>query len=253
MNFSHAAFAPYRPLMDESLPQQGTDSLNTLAARHGIRHDNGSTLRFVPANRAGSAADYEQSINRTAHIPTREDNLHDFLNALVWLRFPRLKSALNLRHCQMLEHAQERRQRGRLRDQLTLLDESGVLVASPRRDLLDLLRDKRWVELFWQGRDDVAKHMTFIVVGHGLLEKCARPFSGMTGKCLIMETDETRPQELDRLAAKRVNNASALSLPPLPILGIPDWDNNDSLRYYQNTDVFRPKRADQGRMSQTHS
>lgn len=253
MDFSHAAFAPYRSLLDACHPRPGVDALNALAAHQRARHDNGQALRFVPASRPGSAAEYEQSIHRTAHIPTREDNLHDFLNALVWLRFPRVKSALNLRHCRMLEHAGEHKQRGRLRDQLTLLDESGVLVASPRRDLLDLLRNKHWVELFWHGRDDVVRHMTFIVVGHGLLEKCASPFASMTGKCLIMETDASRPQELDRLAANVVDQASALSLPPLPILGIPGWDRNDSIRYYQDANVFRPLRASQRPNSQAHS
>jgi len=34
---------------------------------------------------------------RAAEIATREHNWHDLLNALVWLRFPGLKSVLNRR------------------------------------------------------------------------------------------------------------------------------------------------------------
>lgn len=214
-------------------------SLNTLAERLGLRHDNGNPIHFESGDMPGHAAEYEQRIFRSGRIPTRENNPHDFLNALVWLRFPKLKSALNIRHCKMLEHPDERKQRGKVRDQLTLLDESGVLVASPGRDLLNLLQEKRWVELFWQAREEVAAHMTFIVVGHGLLEKCMQPFASMTGKCLLMETRETLPEKLDSLAAGEIEHASMLTLPPVPVLGIPGWDDNNNIRYYQNTRVFR--------------
>lgn len=214
-------------------------SLNTLAERLGLRHDNGNPIHFESGDMPGHAAEYEQRIFRSGRIPTRENNPHDFLNALVWLRFPKLKSALNIRHCKMLEHPDERKQRGKVRDQLTLLDESGVLVASPMQDMLNLLQEKRWVELFWQAREEVAAHMTFIVVGHGLLEKCMQPFASMTGKCLLMETRETLPEKLDSLAAGEIEHASMLTLPPVPVLGIPGWDDNNNIRYYQNTQVFR--------------
>jgi hypothetical protein len=29
-------------------------------------------------------------------------------------------------------------------------------------------------------------------------------------------------------------------LPPLPVLGIPGWDDNASVAYYRNTEIFRP-------------
>lgn len=252
MDFSHPAFSPYRDLIDQLDPASSIASINTLAEKLGLQHDNGNPLHFESGDMPGHAAEYEQCIFRNGRIPTRENNLHDLLNALVWLRFPRLKSALNLRHCQMLEHPLERRQRGRLRDQLTLLDESGVLVASPRLDLLNLLQEKRWVDLFWHARDDVMKHMTFIIVGHGLLDKCIKPFASMTGKCLLMETGETLPEKLDLLAAGMAGNSPMLTLPPLPVLGIPGWDNNDSIRYYQNDSIFRPQ-THPGLAPQTHS
>ncbi|NWG39435.1 MAG: DUF3025 domain-containing protein [Hydrogenophilaceae bacterium] len=179
---SHPAFSPYRGLIDRVDLPCPIERLNQLAEELKLRHDNGKALRFETGIMPGHAADYELSIAQRGIIPTRENNLHDLLNALVWMRFPGLKSALNLRHCQMLENPQERRQRGALRDQLTLLDESGVLVASTSTDLLGLLEEKCWVELFWDRRKDVIRQMTFIVVGHGLLEKCTSPFASMTGK-----------------------------------------------------------------------
>ncbi len=253
MNFSHPAFTPYQHLIAGLNPRDLIASLNALAASQNLRHKNGNALCFESGDMPGHAAEYEQRIFNSGHIPTRENNPHDFLNALAWLRFPGLKSALNLRHCERLAHPEERRQRGKLRDQLTLLDESGVLVASSRRDLLKLLMEKRWVELFWQAREEVVSHMTFIVAGHGLLEKCFRPFASMTGKCLLMETEETAAEKLDALAASIVGQASVLTLPPLPILGIPGWDDNHDIRYYQNTQVFRPASGQLGLAPQAHS
>lgn len=140
----------------------------------------------------------------------------------------------------MLENPEERKRRGSVRDQLTLLDESGILVASAMPALLNLLEGKRWEDLFVHAREDVLHHMTFIVVGHGLLEKCVVPFASMTGKCLFMETGDKLPESLDKIAASLVLNLPSLTLPPLPIQGIPDWDENEHPAYYHNTGVFRP-------------
>jgi hypothetical protein len=241
--FSHPAFAPYQALIGRLPPAPDIPALNTLAAQTGLCHADGRPLRFTSKALPRSATAYEQQIFHEGRIPTREDNLHDFLNALVWLRFPALKSALNRRHCQMLAQDEERRQRGKVRDALTLLDESGVLVASPRQDLLDRLANKDWVALFWDARAEIDTHLRFIVVGHGLLEKCLRPFAAMTGKCLLLETAAREPAALDRLAAGQVSQASSLSLPPLPIQGIPGWDVNDARVYYENAQIFRPPRA----------
>jgi hypothetical protein len=243
--YAHPAFAPYRELIGRT---QGDDSLallNAVAAQSGIFHThNGKPLRFSAEPKPASAAEYEQSIAATGCIPTRENNLHDYLNALVWLRFTRLKSAINLRHCQTLaQHPSEQKLRGKLRDRLTLLDESGVLVASPRQELLDLLRGKRWTDLFWSARQEVIQDMRFMVVGHGLLEKCLMPFPGMTGKCLLLHTAAKADVELDELAAASLEHADVLELPPLPVQGIPGWSENDSRETYLDTAVFRPPRT----------
>lgn len=237
-DFSHPAFAPYRVLLG-TLADLNTCAFNRLSERLDLRHANGRVLRFSPSSKPCSAAAYEAGIAASGCVPTRENNMHDFLNALVWLQFPQLKSAINLAHCRMLAHATVT-QRGRLRDQLTLLDESGVLVASPHANLFDLLHKHEWETLFWTERHMVESGMTFIVVGHGLLEKCLRPFAGMTGKCLLLESAETALPGLDNLAAQCVSHADSLELKPLPVLGIPGWDENSAPEYYRNTDVFRP-------------
>lgn len=244
-SFTHPAFLPYLDLLSRLQGRADLGALNEIAEHLNACHtESGKALRFASLAGSSSAALYEQSIAATGIVPTRENNQHDFLNALVWLRFPRLKSALNLRHCQVLtQQPDERKQRGRLRDQLTLLDESGMLAISSRPVLPEMLREKRWVELFWDARPDVRQYMQFVVVGHGLLEKCLAPFPGMTAKCLLLYSQERNQELLDEFAAVAVRNADDLELPPLPIQGIPGWDENDNKAYYRNTAIFRPART----------
>ena len=243
--YGHPAFGSYQDLLAQLGGRTGLDALNDIAAQMNVHHAHtGKPLRFSAVSASSSAAQYEQSIAASGIVPTRENNQHDFLNALVWLRFPRMKSALNLRHCQALaEQPKEHRQRGKLRDQLTLLDESGMLAASPEPDLLELLRGKCWVELFWNKRAKVAQHMRFIVVGHGLLEKLLAPFPGMTAKCLFLHMPEASLDALDNLAALAIRDAESMQLPPLPVQGVPGWDANESPAYYLNTAIFRPART----------
>lgn len=243
MNFSHPVFAPYRVLIDSLGGETSIEKLNALAGHLGVKHGN-KPLCFAASCMALSASEYEQSIATIGKVPTRENNVHDFLNALVWLRFPYLKTSLNLRHTdELAKHADEHKHRGKLRDQLTLLDESGLLVVSSNPELLKLLSAKCWTELFWEAREELNHQMHFFVVGHGLLEKCLMPFPGMTAKCLLLHTDEKRTETIDGLAAKLVQTAESLDLPPLPIQGIPGWDDNNDRGFYLNTSIFRPART----------
>ena len=101
MNFAHPAFDPYRALIDaldlaHGLP--ALEALNALAKDLDIRQARGLPLHFVAPACRHSARDYETRILETGQVPTRADTWHDALNALVWLRFPRFKSALNAAH-----------------------------------------------------------------------------------------------------------------------------------------------------------
>lgn len=239
MDFSHPAFNPYRPLL-ASLPQH---RLPNAAELTSLAQEAGRTLRFVATTSPLSACDYERSILETGTIYTRPDNLHDFMNALVWLTFPQTKAGLNRIHCLTLaDNPAEAKQRGRLRDAVTLLDESGLMVFTDDVEFLPLLGGRRWREVFIQRRQNLVSHSQFLLIGHALLEKLLDPYLSITAKCLVMLA---RPKSL---AEADQNGAAALEsidtprrLPPLPVAGIPGWHPHNQLAaFYDNTAIFRP-------------
>jgi hypothetical protein len=251
LKFNHPAFAPYQALIDvlglaHEMPRpnpDGLEALNALAAALGTTQARGLPLRFFVPDGRLSARDYESHILQTGQVPTRADTWHDVLNALVWLRFPRFKSALNAAHGEAIALEVDTR-RGRRRDALTVLDESGVWVISRDATWPRLLAERAWRALFWQHRHEVASAMCFVVVGHALLEKALAPYPAMTGKCLMLISDTLDPDAAD---AQAVIALDAIETPrqlaPLPIQGIPGWDAaNAHSAYYDNEAVFRPAR-----------
>ena len=244
MKFDHPAFAPYRELVDvlglaRALPS--IDALNALAAARGITQARGLPLRFFVPDGHLSARDYETHILTTGEVPTRADSWHDALNALVWLRFPRFKAALNAAHGEAIMRETDAR-RGRRRDALTVLDESGVWVVSRDPALPALLAARAWHALFWEARSRVEARMRFVVVGHALLEKALAPYPAMTGKCLTLVGDWPGLDAVDAAAAGTLAAVDTpRQLPPLPVQGIPGWDAaNARANYYANREIFRP-------------
>lgn len=235
---------------------------NTMLAsqRPGITVHSGNTLRFVPQEygKLPFERQYEPRCYLKGEVPTRENNWHDLLNALVWFTFPKSKAAINLRHYQALTEEVERgtrSQRGAVRDTNTLLDESGVIVACADSELAALLRNFQWKELFWQRRAQVQANMGFFVFGHGLYEKTLSPYLGMTGQGLLMPVEQqffSWPQaqqlaHLDGMLAEYLsapeNCHSTRELTPVPLLGIPGWAaENESAAYYDNANYFRSGR-----------
>lgn len=262
-----ALFAPLHPILAELV----TDGFPTLqecnallmARPSGIAVQSGAPLRFV-AHQPGKLpfeAQYEPRCYLTGEVPTRPDNWHDLFNALVWLTFPKAKSALNARHYHALvqegtaDKAESGSQRGAIRDVNTLLDESGVLVVYTDPELAGLLRDFKWKELFWQRRKQVRTRMGFYIFGHGLYEKVLQPYIGMTGQGLLLAVEQEffgwplaqQLRHLDDLLSDHLdqpeNFCSTRDLSPVPLLGVPGWDaDNDSAAYYDNTAYFRSGR-----------
>ncbi|RTL34455.1 MAG: DUF3025 domain-containing protein [Burkholderiales bacterium] len=183
--------------------------------------------RFEPT--AALATGYEQHVAATGRVPTR-DNLHDLFNGLVWLRCPSFKAALNAAHVAAPPAPAGRR--GPLRDALTLLDESGALLAAPE-PLRAALRAQDWVALFQHHRARWAE-ARLLIVGHALLEKLLQPRKPLCARVLFV--DDVEAPELPPAL-------SPAMLPPLPVLGIPGWwPPNEVEGFYGDDRVFRPKR-----------
>ena len=230
------------------------DDLNALldAREHHTASDH--AVRFVAADALPALEGYEAQVHASGEVPTRAQSWHDLFNALVWLAFPRTKRRINALHLQHLNEAAGGR-RGTARDVLTLLDESGVLVACADESLAELLRGFQWQSLFQARRADVLAGMRFVVFGHALQEQALNPRPGITGKALFIHCSqaslsEPLPALLDRLDAGTASLleepgllASTRSLAPLPLLGIPGWDAaSECDSYYDNRAVFRPGR-----------
>jgi hypothetical protein len=252
---SHSAFDAIRGLLSEldNSVWPTLAALNHLAATRNITNAGGQPIRFVaPASTSASAMQYESAIAATGEIPTR-DNFHDLFNALQWLRFPQLKSAINAGHAALLRtHGDtEARARSVPRDVLTMFDESGIIVASRDESLLQLIRGFSWRQLFVERRAQTQHDMRFLLCGHGLLEKSLAPFIGITAKAILLHVDGALLDDtaaLDARAAAWLRNAENLrdarNLSPLPLLGIPGWDvRNEEATFYDNTHYFRAGRS----------
>jgi hypothetical protein len=246
LNFSHPAFVPYQPLiatldLENGLP--ALSALNAQAAALNIVQAQGRPLHFIAPHGKLAARDYETHILDTGEIPTRADTWHDMLNALVWLRYPAFKAALNAAHVSAMRD-ETGPARCRRRDALTVLDESGVWVLGRDRSLYSLIEAHAWQRIFLEQRHTVQSGLRFVVVGHALLEKALAPYPAMTGKCLWLGNAQG-----DEAAAcvALPGLDSPRQLAPLPVQGIPGWDAaNACPDYYDNPDVFRPARIRAG-------
>lgn len=182
--------------------------------------------------------------------PTRSANWHDWFNALAWLAYPRLKTALNARHQAAMAAGEARR--GPIRDSATLLDECGILIPYAETAHAEAIDQMRWSTLWLTHRADWGRLIDAYPVGHALPEMLLAPFIGLTGKAWLLpvQTDffswplAQRLVYLDQLAADRLHQLDRPSrLAPLPILGIPGWHAGaQDADFYANTAYFCPSR-----------
>ena len=193
---------------------------------------------------------YEQRIAERGQIATREHNWHDLLNALIWLRFPALKAALNGR--QVAEIAQiGAKQRSRAQCALTHFDEAGVVVILRDPALLTLWDTHDWHGLFWRERDAwLDGRIEAIVFGHALLEHALRPQQLLVGKALAVVVPQNGKVEDAAIGyvAAGIRHGELLNDPqelrPLPLSGIPGWHaDNATENFYHSAPCFRPLRT----------
>ena len=183
----------------------------------GLCSADGKAIRFVASNQLADD-NYEHRIYTTGQVSTRPDSWHDLFNALVWMRFPLKKTAMNSLHYQAGANVKFGR-RGQLRDALTLFDECGVIVFSNRLDMLEALAERRWSDAFLA--DSFKTSVTLSTCGHAMLEKYLSPYKAMTAKALLVYVNADfikLPREeslnlLDREIARQMLNGKILSKP----------------------------------------
>jgi hypothetical protein len=212
------------------------DELNRAAGAMGLATESGKPVRFVPPG--PKDAYYEVKVFETGCVETRPGNKHDLFNALVWLAFPRTKARINAMHA--AEIPNEDGKRGPLRDLLTIFDEGGAIVRCADVALIELARECRWQELFWERREDLAAAMEVVVLGHAVLEQALAPWPGITCKVIFHPMGE-----LDEAAAAWLrgvpHDASPKFLAPFPVFGMPGWlPGTERAEFYDDTRYFRP-------------
>lgn len=256
-NAAEPCWQDYMPLI-ESLPFNpfpAPDQLNQLlpATAETV---SGHPIHFRDAASLGPDG-YEQRIAASGMVATRAGNWHDLFNALAWVRFSRIKSALNARHLDGMGHSAGGR-RGALRDALTLFDECGALIISDSDALLGTLAAKDWHGAFWIMRDTWEKRCAVFVTGHALLEKFLEPYRSMTANALLLrvgaddlgQSREKLIRATDLLLAELIRDGACLNAPadlaPLPLAGIPQWwtEHEQDEAFYRDPAVFRPPRPD---------
>ena len=239
------------------------DALNSAADKADLPDSVvGAKRRFVGQTPSllADGLHYERRISERGEIATREGNWHDLLNALVWLRYPALKAALNARQMGEIAIAGPKR-RTRAQCALTHFDEAGIVVLLRDPALLALWDAHDWHGLFWReceawsdGR--VAAH----VFGHALLEHALKPGQLLVGKALVVTVPGSGNAEGDssdssaaegrpvaELAAA-IRRGELLNDPqelrPLPLSGIPGWHADSTVEaFYRDAPCFCPLRT----------
>lgn len=203
----------------------------------------GAPVVFVPQSALPEGTAYEQYIWDARRVPTR-DNLHDFFNGLVWLRFPHTKRRLNQLQAQAIAADGVQAVRGPLRDALTVFDENGALLQAPDA-LWDALRARDWQRLFIDLRP-LWGQARLVLFGHALLEKLVFPRKPMVAHVFHVPAAIDFIATVDAWLAGQVEASAWSSKPftPLPVLGVPGWwPANAAPGFYADAQVFRPLRA----------
>jgi hypothetical protein len=203
---------------------------------------------------------YESRIAERDVLATREDHAHDAFNALVWLRHPELKWALNARQvADIAEVGAKRRTRGQCA--LTHFDEAGAIVWLADDALLRCWDAHDWTALFVRERAAWGRSIAVSVFGHALAEHVWRGHLLPVAKCLVVRAHASalaaragaaavvpRWRAAEERIAAGIGTGALLADPqelrPLPLAGIPGWHGSASPdRFVREAPCFRPLRA----------
>jgi len=246
--FGHPVFAACAGRSDwlQGDAWPGTEALN-LALE--VTSDGDAHLRFVEQSPTllDDGLHYEQRIQRDGRIATRPHNWHDLFNALIWIRYPALKRALNGRQVEAIDLV-GLKVRSRAQSALTHFDEGGAIIIVRDAEILALWNTHDWHGLFWRhrtawvdGRIEIAA-----VFGHALLEHALQPQQLLVAKCIAVATTAGAQQTCAHVA-QAIAAGTVLTDPqelrPLPLSGVPGWHPQDNEEdFYRDAACFRPLR-----------
>ena len=203
---------------------------------------------------------YAPRIYLTGEIQTRTENWHDFFQFLTWFMFPKTKAVINSIHVPAAQSRIDAEidlgRRSPIENMLSLFDEGGAVILCSDDSMLQLIRDFKWKELFWQRRNELSEKLKLVTFGHALYEKGLSPYIGMTANCILLHVNEdllqkTTQQQLDyidtslsQLFSEGKPYKKPKDLSPFPLLGLPGWDDGNKVEsYYDNERYFRSGRS----------
>ena len=197
---------------------------------------------FVSQDHLPAGIAYEAFIRETAQVPTRE-GLHDFFNALCWMRFPQAKARLNRLQAEEIARDGVQARRGPVRDAITVFDENAVMIQTPD-SVWQALTEHRWHDAMVRQRALWADTRVW-VFGHAALEKLVQPYKSITVHLWRVPAGIT-DAALDAWLADDLQPGKLATKPfsPLPVLGVPGWwAANADPAFYDDSQVFRPRRS----------
>lgn len=230
---------------------------NQLARQRELDNAAGLPIVFVPQHQLPEGIAYEAHISATGQVPTR-DNLHDFFNALIWLRFPQVKRTLNQLQAMEIRRRQTLSSeggiagtRGGQRDAATLFDENAAVFISTDASLIDALRRHQWKQVLQKNPGQFATSCRVLLFGHALIEKLVSPYKAITAHVWCMSVDANElasasSQQMttldQRLASDIAPGFVSADFSHLPVLGVPGWWSGQDEAFYDDSSVFRPLR-----------
>jgi len=192
---------------------------------------------------------YEPRVFLKRELQTRTRNWHDFFNAMVWLTFPDTKNTLNELHYSEASKRAAGSNRSKLENRITQFDECGAILISNNNDLLKMVEEHQWQQLFIENKREFQNNFRCIVFGHAIFEKALAPYLGMTCHCILVNNDLLLEQckasdysQLDKYLSKHWREKVPISMNKFhafPILGIPGYWHDQSSEFYSDKNYFR--------------
>lgn len=247
--FQHPVFqtlAPKQFELCEQLEWPEVEALNH--AWTSANNNKGFEIQFVAQESLNDKLHYEQRIFDHGIVATRSRNWHDLFNAMIWMRYPNIKLALNVRQVEDLNIAGKQRTRSQCA--MTHFDEAGAIIRLSDAIMLTAWNEHDWVTFFthWP-RVMQAGGIQLWLFGHSIYEHGLNSGIALVAKALVIDARENLSDDfVDKLLGNIILNKQCLMDPqelrPIPLSGIPYWHAlYGQSDFFQCVPCFQPKRA----------